>query len=649
MDPIRLTNAENLISKIKNSDFEELKKLTTDIRSFIISTVSKNGGHLASNLGTVDLTVALYKSFDFPEKDVLVWDTGHQTYTHKIITGRADRFDTLRTKNGISGFTNIFESDFDSFGAGHVGTSIGAALAFEQAKRLRGEKGNIVAVIGDGALTSGNALEALNQASNLKSNIRIIINDNGMSISPNVGSLASNFALMRTSHSYTALKNNLKSFFQDTHLNVIEKSLKLIRNGLKNTLIPHNIFEGMGFKYLGPIDGHDIELMSQVFNNLKNDYDKPVIIHVQTKKGKGLECAERQPTRFHGIGKMPMESFVCEEIITARNSISYSEALGFVLTELGRRDEKLIAVTAAMEHGTGLFEFRRHFPERFFDLGITEQFCATFAAGMAKKGFHPVYAVYSTFSQRAYDQFIHDIALQELPVLICLDRAGLVGSDGPTHHGNFDINFAVSIPNARIYSPSNIREFTGILNYIVNENWCFNGPIFLRYPKKSEKTSLYILKELIENGYSKNPESWEVSYPKAECAEIKKAVNHRVLIFSAGTMTEIMEEIRKEIPAECVIVKATSIKPFDYDTINDVFSENGDCFLVTAEEGNIIGGFGQQLTNYIMKKYKNRILDFENIGIGDKFIPFGENDELFETAGLSKTEITNKIKKLIGV
>ena len=610
MNRINFSENPDLISTIKNSDAQGLKNISESIREYIVKTVSKNGGHLASNLGTVELTVSLYKSFDFPYNDVLVWDTGHQSYTHKIISGRYSEFDTLRQKDGICGYANIFESDFDSFGAGHVGTSIGAALAFEQSKRLRNENGNVIAVIGDGALTSGNALEALNQATNLKSNIRIVINDNGMSISPNVGSMASNLAVMRTSKPYTKFKNKLKHFFSETHMNRLEGFLKRFRNSIKNSLIPQNMFEAMGFKYLGPINGHDIELMNHVFNNLKSDYNKPVIIHIHTKKGKGMDYAEKQPTVYHGVGRMNPGN---GELITKKNMISYSEALGITLSELGKKDEKLVAITAAMEYGTGLYRFRQKFPERFFDLGITEQFCATFAGGLARNGLHPVYAVYSTFSQRAYDQFVHDIALQKLPVLICLDRAGIVGADGPTHHGNFDINFALPIPDTKIYSPGSIREFSTILNFMVNHNWNFSGPVFLRYPRKSEFGNEELIKELIENNIELDPENWQI-ISKNEIRNLHGKSTDKneipeIIIFATGNMVEKIKNIRGNERYEITSINCTSLKPFDFNLLDRLFKDRKKkTYMITVEEGNLIGGFGQYLTNHIPVSYTHLTL-----------------------------------------
>ncbi|MEA1883873.1 MAG: 1-deoxy-D-xylulose-5-phosphate synthase [Thermotogota bacterium] len=622
---------KNLIDEIKATDISELQDYASIIRNAIVETVHRNGGHLSSNLGTVELTLALYRVFDFPEKDMLVWDTGHQTYTHKILTGRAPLFQTIRKKEGLSGFTNVFESPYDSFGAGHVGTSIAAALGFEKAKRLSGEPGEVIAVIGDGALTSGNALESLNQVAGQKSNLKIIINDNGMSISDNVGSFANNFSLIRTGKGYNTFKKQLKTFLHETHLTGLESILEWIRDNMKHNLLPDSIFEAMGFKYLGPIDGHDLETLIRVLNNIKEGYKKPVVLHIHTKKGCGIEYAEKKPNIFHGVS--PHEKVNDGEKNTTQ-LLSFSDAFGYTLAKFADYDEKLVAITSAMDIGTGLYHFKESCEERFFDLGITEQSSLVFAAGLALKGFHPVYAVYSTFLQRAYDQIIHDIALQKIPMIIGVDRAGLVGSDGPTHHGTFDIVMLNPIPNIKLYSPDSIQSLIKIMNYLSRDGWNIQSPVFIRYPREKETITYEDINNLIIHNVKMNPESWGLIHSN------EKENDNEIIIFAVGTTYKNCQNVIDLVDFPVNLVKVTSVKPMDYQLIHKLFESEKQKIVITIEEGIRTGGFGQNLVNYLRNRYNHQIKAVKILGM-DNFIPHGKRSELLDDVGLSSKEILN--------
>ncbi len=633
---VDLLSSDCIIKRIRKASIEELNAYAEEIRNYIIDTVSCNGGHLASNLGTVELTLALYHVFDFPETDTLVWDTGHQTYTHKIITERKEAFKTIRKKDGLSGYTNIFESKYDSFGAGHVGTSIAAALGFDRAKRLSGEQGEVISVIGDGALTSGNALEALNQVTGQNSKMKIIINDNGMSISDNVGSFANNLSLIRTSKGYNNFKKQMKKFLNETHLKGLEALLEWMRDSLKHNLIPTSIFEAMGFKYLGPIDGHDIEALIRVFSNLNEGYKKPVVLHVHTRKGYGLDYAERKPSVYHGIGPIQKENGQSKN---KENKLSYSDAFGYTLAKYARRDDKLVAITSAMDIGTGLYHFKALENGRFFDLGITEQSSLTFAGAMALKGYHSVYAVYATFLQRSYDQIIHDIALQKIPLLVGIDRAGLVGSDGPTHHGTFDIAMLNAIPEVELLTPDSIRNMVKILNFLANEEWNVDKPIFIRYPREKEDVSYEEIDLIISENEVKNPYEWE----KIRFHEDMNA-DMEMIIFSVGTMTNLFRENAESIDFPLTLISVSSIKYFDEDAIRSVFKNKTKKILMTVEEGVRVGGFGEHFISLMNKKYSHQILSATVFAI-DGFVTHGTRSELLKETGLTFDMIYKEIKK----
>ena len=437
---------------IKKLNDEQLKLLAEEIRQFLIEKISRTGGHLASNLGVVELTMALHLTLDFPE-DKLIWDVGHQSYTHKLLTGRRDGFDQLRKYGGMSGFPKRKESDCDAFDTGHSSTSISAGLGYVAARELKGENHNVISVIGDGSLTGGMAYEALNNASRLKSNFIIVLNDNNMSISENVGGMSRYLNGLRTAQAYTDIKKGV----EDTLKKIPRKGDRIVsqlrktKSGLKQLIVPGMFFEDMDITYLGPVDGHDIRKLVKVLNEAKR-VDHAVLVHVITKKGKGYPPAEENPAKFHGTGPFDIETGEPKDV---SSTDSYTQVFSKVLTDIARKDDKVVAITAAMADGTGLSTFARHFPNRFFDVGIAEEHAMTFAAGLAAGGMKPVFAVYSSFLQRAYDQTLHDVCLQNLPVVIAVDRAGLVGSDGETHQGVFDLSFLSTIPNMTVISPKN--------------------------------------------------------------------------------------------------------------------------------------------------------------------------------------------------
>jgi 1-deoxy-D-xylulose-5-phosphate synthase len=642
----RYPDQKSLIQKVKSSSLPELEVLAADIRARILETVGKNGGHLASNLGTVELTIALYRNFDFPEEDILVWDTGHQAYTHKILTDRADRFHTLRQYGGISGFTSRSESPFDSYGAGHVGTGVGVGLGFEQAFRKEGHEGNVVVVVGDGALTNGVTLEALNQAAYLNSTLRVVINDNGMSIGENVGSFARSFSLLRTNPAYASAKQKIKTFLMNTGLEPFETILEKIRDSMKSYIVPRNYFESMGFKYIGPIDGHDIDLLSRVFYNLKIDFRKPTIVHVITKKGKGTEWSESQPRKYHGIGPFHIED---GSPLETSQEISFSQAFGKTLTALAVHDPKLVTVTAAMEDGTGLSSFKNRFPDRFFDLGITETFCSIFSSAFALRGWHPVFAVYSTFLQRAYDSLVHDIALQKIPVLFGIDRAGIVGDDGPTHHGLFDMGFLLSLPGVTIYNPRNIKEMVSILKYHLQIKWPEAGPVFLRYPKMTETIEDGVLDKWIEEPENGACIRWQcVAQRSAPCVaqNIPSLGGKEIpetLIFSTGQITSRMVEICPALPGPYTVINAVCVKPLDWECIDHYMSTPGLKYIVTAEEAMAVGGFGQHLFIEVFKRYGFKIAGFKNLGFPDTFIEHGKNEMLLKHYRLDTQGLLDEI------
>ena len=605
---------------IKKLQPEELKILADEIRQFLIEKISVTGGHLASNLGVVELTMALHLVFDLPE-DKLIWDVGHQSYTHKLLTGRRAGFDDLRKYGGMSGFPKRKESDCDAFDTGHSSTSISAGLGYVAARELTGETYNVVSVIGDGSLTGGMAYEALNNASRLKSNFIIILNDNNMSISENVGGMSRYLNGLRTAQAYTDLKKGV----EDTLKRIPVKGERIVhqvrktKSGIKQLFVPGMFFEDMDITYLGPVDGHDIRKLVKILNEAKR-VDHAVLVHVITKKGKGYPPAEENPARFHGTGPFEIETGEAKD---KSDKDTYTDVFSKVLTDIGRKDEKIVAITAAMADGTGLSRFARRFPQRFFDVGIAEEHAMTFAAGLAAGGMKPVFAVYSSFLQRAYDQTIHDVCLQKLPVFIAVDRAGLVGSDGETHQGVFDLSYLSSIPNMTIMSPKNRWEMADMVRFAVD----FPYPVALRYPRGAAYEGMRQFRAPIEYGKS------ELLFREKEIA-----------ILFVGHMSELAESVRqrlKENGVSCSLINARFVKPLDTEMLDDLLKDHS--LFVTIEENVLTGGYGEQVLRYVSGKEKSvRVLNF---GISDDYVEHGNVEVLRKEVGLDCDSISVRVEK----
>ena len=603
---------------IKELTEEELKDLSDEIRQFLIEKISVTGGHLASNLGVVELTMALHKVLHFPE-DKLIWDVGHQSYTHKLLTGRKEGFDDLRKYGGMSGFPKRKESKCDAFDTGHSSTSISAGLGYVAARELQQEHYNVVSVIGDGSMTGGMAYEALNNASRLKSNFIIVLNDNTMSISKNVGGISNYLNGLRTTQVYSDLKRGV----EDTIKRIpgrgerIVHQVKKTKSGIKQLFVPGMFFEDMGITYLGPVDGHDLKTLTKTLNEAKR-VNHAVLVHVVTKKGKGYLPAETNPSKFHGTGPFDVTT---GETIGGSGKDSYTDIFSKVLADIGKKDEKVVAITAAMADGTGLSRFAKLFPERFFDVGIAEEHAMTFAAGLAAGGMKPVFAVYSSFLQRAFDQTIHDVCLQNLPVVIAVDRAGLVGSDGETHQGVFDLSFLSTIPNLSILSPKNRWEMADMVRFAVS----FQYPVALRYPRGEAYEGLKEFRAPIEYGKS------ELLYEESEIA-----------VMFVGHMSFLAEQVREDLKAagyQCSLINARFVKPLDTERIRKI-SENHR-FLVTIEENVLTGGFGEQVEDFVMRE--GIPLKVRTIGISDDYVEHGNVDVLRKEVGLDRESIVKKV------
>lgn len=602
---------------IKKLTPEELQTLRREIRRFLIEKLSVTGGHLASNLGVVELTMALHLVCDFP-KDKLIWDVGHQSYTHKILTGRKEGFDDLRTYGGMSGFPKRAESPCDSFDTGHSSTSISAGLGYAWARELSGEDYHVISVIGDGALTGGMAYEAMNNASRLKKNFIIVLNDNNMSISENVGGLSRVLSKMRTSDNYTGLKEGVTQSLEriPVYGQRIVDNIRKTKSGIKQLVIPGMFFEDMGIMYLGPVDGHDIGALVRVLREAMQ-VQGPVLVHVMTKKGYGYPPAERHPERFHGTAPFEIKS----GLPVKNEKPTYTDIFSTVMRKMGDREEKVVAVTAAMETGTGLKRFHNMFPDRFFDVGIAEEHAVTFAAALAAGGRRPVVAVYSSFLQRAYDQVLHDVCIQKLPVVFAIDRAGLVGSDGETHQGVFDISYLTSIPNMTVMAPKNKWELSDMLKFAVH----FDGPIAMRYPKGEAWTGL---------------EEHRAPVALGRCEVIGEGED--VLLFALGSMVAEAAEVRERLKEQGIsagLVNARFAKPFDREYLKGA-AERYRC-IVTLEENVEIGGLGEQITGYLSELgYGGRVL---RIAIPDAFVPQGSIAILKEKLGIDAVSIAGRI------
>ncbi len=586
-------------SDLKNLNIEELNSLAEEIKLFLVDSLDKTGGHLSSNLGTIELTLALHYVFDTPN-DTFVWDVGHQAYTHKILTGRKELMSSLRQKGGISGFTKRSESEHDAFGAGHSSTSISAALGIAIANKLQQNSNTSIAVIGDGALTGGMSFEALNHAGDTDANLLIVLNDNDMSISKNVGALSKYLTRLISGKIYSTMKSKSLEFLE--RLPRIQKFAKRSEEHLKGMILPGTLFEELGVDYFGPVDGHDISILIKTLQNLKN-IDKPRILHIMTKKGHGVEVAEQNPLKYHGVS--PPSS-------SNNNFPSYSKVFGDWLCNTATNDERLIGITPAMSEGSGMVEFSTMFPERFFDVAIAEQHAVTLAGGMATKGLKPVVAIYSTFLQRGYDQFIHDIALQNLNVLFAIDRAGLVGADGATHAGIFDLSFLRCIPNIVIMAPSSSLEMYKALNAAHN----LNGPVCVRFPRGKSHIEEFKTDEVIEIG-------------KANI--IRKGKD--IAIFAFGNMIEPSIKAGNELDA--TVIDMRFIKPLDEDLIINIANTNKK--LISIEDNTATGGAGSAINELLQRKKIRTPLSI--LGVPDRITEHGSQNELYELYGLDAMHI----------
>ena len=608
----------NQVNDIKKLDKNEWNALAQEIREFLIEKISITGGHLASNLGVVELTMAMHLAFDFPQ-DKVVWDVGHQSYTHKLLTGRKAGFDELRKYGGMSGFPKRKESDCDCFDTGHSSTSISAGIGLVKARDLLGGNYSVISVIGDGALTGGMAFEALNNASQLKSNFIIVLNDNQMSIAENVGGISQYLNGLRSAEGY----NNFKEGLQNTLEKIpvygegLVRQLKKTKSGLKQLVIPGMFFENMGITYLGPVDGHNMDQLIRAFNDAKK-IRHAVLLHVCTKKGKGYAPAERHPSRFHGAEPFEIETGLPKH---KRTKANYTDIFSTVMRKLGDRDDKVVAITAAMPDGTGLKRFRNMFPDRFFDVGIAEQHAVTFAAGLAAGGLKPVVAVYSSFLQRAYDQILHDVCIQNLHVVFAIDRAGLVGSDGETHQGIFDLSYLSSIPNMTVMAPKNKWELSDMLKFAVD----YDGPIALRYPRGEAYDGLQEFRAPVEYGRS------EMIYEEADIA-----------LLAVGSMVKMAEKVRdvlKETGYSCTLVNVRFVKPIDEELLEDLAKNHR--LAVTMEENVRNGGFGDHVLEYVSDR--ELPLQVLNVALPDEYVEHGNVDLLYKEVGLDPELIAKRI------
>lgn len=603
-----------------------LNKLAQEIRDEIISTVSRNGGHLAPNLGVVELTLALHSVFNSPE-DKFVWDVGHQSYTHKLVTERRDTFHTIRQFGGLSGFPRPSESVYDAFGTGHSSTSISAALGLAQARDLNAERHHVIAVIGDGAMTGGMAFEALNHAGHLKKNLIVVLNDNEMSISPNVGGLASYFTRLRTDPMYSRGKDEVEQLLRKipaigtTVLKVVDR----LKDSLKYLVVPGMFFEELGFFYYGPVDGHNLQNLIATFKQAR-DTQGPVLVHLITRKGKGYSPAENSSAKFHGIGPFNISN---GKATKEKKPPSYTEVFGDALTKEAEENDKIVAITAAMTSGTGLTEFSHRYPNRFFDVGIAEQHAVTMAAGLAKGGCRPVVAIYSTFLQRAYDQILHDVCLQNLPVLFAIDRAGLVGDDGPTHHGLFDYSYLRGIPNMTIMAPKDENELRDMLRTALHHS----GPCAVRYPRGSG-TGV--------------PLADEPAILPIGRAEILREGND-ITFLAAGNCCSLALEAADVLASreiQCSVINARFIKPLDKECILKYTSGTGN--IITVEENALHGGFGsavlEMLSDHGRSNYR-----MQRVGIPDTFVEHGKPAQLRAKYGLTVESLVQKSLEMLGI
>lgn len=605
---------------IKKIPEEQLPEVAAEIREFLVETMSKLGGHLASNLGVVELTVALHRVFDLP-KDKIIWDVGHQSYTHKILTGRKDAFESLRQEGGLSGFPKRSESSCDVFDTGHSSTSISAGVGYVKARDLKKQDYSVISVIGDGALTGGMAYEALNNAAELKTNFIIVLNDNEMSISKNVGGISTYLSGIRTAASYTELKMGVTRALEKIPkigpgmVDAVRKT----KSSIKQIVIPGMLFENMGITYLGPVDGHDIHQMVRVLQEAKR-FEGPILVHVLTKKGQGYEPALRHPSRFHGAGPFEIET----GLPISRSNPTYTDIFSTVMRKMGDREPDVVAVTAAMPTGVGLKRFSNMFPDRCFDVGIAEEHAVTFAAGLALGGMIPVVAIYSSFLQRAYDQMMHDVCMQELHVVFAIDRAGLVGSDGETHHGVFDLSYLNSMPNMTVMAPKNLWELSDMMKFAVH----FNGPIALRYPRGEAYTGL-------------QEHRAPIRYGKAEVLE----QGEKIALLAVGNMVKTAVQVREllqEQGYQVTLVNMRFVKPFDMALVRELSGSHE--LLVTMEENVRNGGFGEQVASFVMEEGLSARVQI--IALPNRFVHQGSVSSQMKETGIDAESVAGKILKV---
>lgn len=605
---------------IKKIPADQLPALAEEIREFIIESLSKTGGHLASNLGVVELTIAMHRVFDLP-KDKLIWDVGHQSYTHKILTGRKDGFETLRREGGISGFPKRSESDCDVFDTGHSSTSISAGVGYVRARELKKEKYSVVSIIGDGALTGGMAYEALNNAASLKSNFIIVLNDNEMSITENVGGMSSYLSGLRTASAYTDFKMDVTKA-----LNRIPgigpgmvDAMRKTKSSIKQIIIPGMLFENMGLTYLGPVDGHNIPQLIKTFQEAKR-FEGPILVHVLTQKGRGYEPAMRHPARFHGAGPFDVKT----GLPVGKSNPTYTDVFSTVMRKMGDRRKDVVAVTAAMMTGVGLKRFSNMFPDRCFDVGIAEEHAVTFAAALSLGGITPVVAIYSSFLQRAYDQIMHDVCMQNLHVVFAIDRAGLVGYDGETHHGIFDLSYLGSMPNMTILAPKNLWELSDMIKFAVD----YDGPIAVRYPRGETYTGLKEFRAPICLGKS------EVIHEGS-----------RVALLAVGSMVKMAEEVQKQLKErmdmDAALVNARFVKPIDEELLRS-FADTYE-LVVTLEENVKDGGFGERVLAFAEEE--DLPFGVEIIALPDRFIPHGSVSYQMKQVGFTPEDICGRIEE----
>lgn len=625
MDRVNELIKGNLLDTIKSPDdikcltLSQLQQLAEELRKFLLQVVSVTGGHLAPNLGVVELTLALHKVFSTPT-DKLIFDVGHQSYVHKIITGRKEKFPTLRQYGGISGFPKRSESIHDCFGTGHSSTSISAALGMAIARDLQGESYNVVAIIGDGAMTGGMAFEALNHAGTLRKKMIVVLNDNEMSIAKNVGAMSEYLYQLRTGEVYTKLKSDIESWLKNLDFGKdVLKALKKLKGSVKYLMVPTSIFEELGYTYLGPIDGHDLASLIDVLQ-AANRINGPVLVHVLTKKGKGYKPAEEKPNKFHGTGPFDLKT---GNKIGQQGKITYTEVFGETLVKLGKANKKIVGITAAMPDGTGLNFFAQTFPDRFFDVGIAEQHAVTSAAGMAVAGLKPVVAIYSTFLQRAYDSVLHDVCMQKLPVVLCLDRAGLVGDDGYTHHGVFDYAYLRSFPNMTIMAPKDEDELRHMLKTALD----FDGPIAIRYPRGQ--------------GTGANLSGAVHTLPIGQAEVLLEGTE--VCFWAIGSMVTTAlraAALLAEQGVQAGVVNMRFVKPLDIELLYEHARRYRN--LVTLEEGVLAGGVGSAILEVLNTAGLLGVCRVLNIGIPDRFIAHGDKEILFREIGLDALSVAQK-------